>query len=122
MAKSKPTMKKMPAVRLAVRELGIEAAVAAVRKWVKEKYNVDMTDATAQNYVSSAKREIREAKDTPSTAMSSPAAPAAFHPRAMPNAMRNGVEIEQVVEAVTVLKDLVGTLGKSNVLKLVDAL
>jgi hypothetical protein len=122
MARTKPTMKKMPAVRLAVRELGIDAAVAQIRKLVKEKYNIDMTDATAQNYVSSAKREIREAKATPSAAKSSPAAPAASQPRAMPKAMTNGVEIAQVVEAVTVLKGLVGTLGKDNVMKLVDAL
>ena len=43
-------------------------------------------------------------------------------PLAMPKATGNGVAIDQAVGAVTTLRGLVGTLGKDNLLKLVDAL
>jgi hypothetical protein len=115
-------MKKLPAVRLAVKELGVDAHVAEIRKLVKEKYNIDMTDATAQNYVSKAKREMRNGKGTPVTVMLRTAAQAPTLAPAMPKATSNGVAIEQVVDAVTTIKELVGTLGKDNLLKLVEAL
>jgi hypothetical protein len=123
MAKTKPPIKKMAAVRLAVKELGVEAPVAQVRKWVKERYNIDLTDATAQTYVSGAKRELREANGNPARLQGRPkAAPAPSPARATPKATGNGVAIDQVVGALTTLKELVGTLGKDNLLKLVEAL
>jgi hypothetical protein len=117
MARTKRTMKKLPAVRLAVKELGVEAPMAQVRKWVKEKYNLDLTDATAQKYVGDARREVREANGKPASVK-----PATAAPRTMPKPPGNGAAIDQVVEAVTTLKGLVGTLGKDNLLKLVEAL
>jgi hypothetical protein len=123
MAKKKsdqPQMKKLPAVREAVKTLGVEASLADVRKWVKDKYNLDMTDATLQNYVSAARKEVREQTGKPP----------ARTPRkqAMRAAARSstgsgaGLGVDQVVEAITVLKGLVQKLGKENVAKLVEAL
>jgi hypothetical protein len=117
MAKMKSNMKKLPAVRLAVKELGVEAPMAHVRKWVKEKYNLDLTDATAQKYVGDARREVREANGKQASVK-----PATTALRALPKATGNGAAIDQVVEAVTTLKGLVGSLGKDNLLKLVEAL
>jgi hypothetical protein len=123
MAKKKsdqPTMKKLPAVREAVKTLGVEASLADVRKWVKDKYNLEMTDATLQNYVSAARKEVREQTGKP------PAR--APRKQAMPAAARSstgngaGLGVDQVVEAITVLKGLVQKLGKENVAKLVEAL
>jgi hypothetical protein len=115
MAKKKSPMKKLPAVREAVKALGVDAPVAEVRKWVKEKFNLDLTDAVAQNYVSIGRRELRDG--TPGKVKRAKAAP-----RAMPKVMGNGLAIDQVIGAVTTLRGLVGTLGKENLLKLVEAL
>jgi hypothetical protein len=125
MAKKIIIVKKLPAVRLAIKELGVEATVAEVRRWVKEKYGHDLTDAVAQNYVSIGRRETREENGTPKkrkyrrkvTSMPS-LAPVAVTPK--PSG--NGLAIGQVVEAVATLKGLVGTLGKDNLLKLVEAI
>jgi hypothetical protein len=122
MAKKKPTMKKLPAVRLAVKELGVDAPVNQVRKLAKEKYNIDLTEATAQNYVSKAKREMRNGKGTPVPVKLPTTAPAPSPARVMPKTTGNGVAIEEVVEAVSTIKGLVGALGKDNLLKLVEAL
>jgi hypothetical protein len=122
MAKTKPPIKKMAAVRLAVKELGLEAPVAQVRKWVRDKYTLDLTDATASNYVSGARKELREANGKPASVKPSTAAPAPISAPATPKATGNGAAVEQVVEAVTTIKELVGTLGKDNLLKLVEAL
>jgi hypothetical protein len=123
MAKKKsdqPPMKKLPAVREAVKTLGVESPLAEVRKWVREKYALEMTDATLQNYVSAARKEVRERNGR---------APAkAPRKQAMPTAARSsrgngvGLGVDQVVEAITVLKGLVQKLGKDNVAKLLEAL
>jgi hypothetical protein len=129
MAKTaKPPLKKLPAVRLIVKELGVEASVAEVRKALKEQYDFDMTDAVAQNYVSKARRDLRNGKSTRAKVKRSVAAPMAT-PTPVPvpvpapvKAMTNGAAIRHVVEAVSSLKSLVGTLGKDNLLKLVEAM
>jgi hypothetical protein len=124
---AKPPLKKLPAVRLIVKELGVDASVVAIRTALKEKFNYDLTDAVAQNYVSKAKRELRNGKGTRAKVKRSVAAPLAT-PAAIPvapapgKAMTNGAAIKQVVEAVTTLKSLVGTIGKENLLKLIEAL
>jgi hypothetical protein len=123
----KPTMKKLPAVREAVKILGGDAPVKEVSKWVKAKYNLDMTEATAQNYVSTARKELRGAIAKPANAKPANTKPTVTKPapsaaRATPLAPATGAPIEQVVEAVTTLKGLVGKLGKGNVLKLVEML
>jgi hypothetical protein len=129
MAKKKVLLKKLPAVRLAVKQLGVEAPVAEVRKLVKDKYNIDLTDAVAQNYVSIGRRELRDGngkaakvKGRPKAAPAPMPAPTPAPVFATPKAMGNGVAIEQVIGAVTTLKGLVGTLGKDNLFKLVEAL
>jgi hypothetical protein len=136
--KTKPTMKKLPAVRLAVKALGGDSPVKEVRKWVKTRYNLDLTDATAQNYVYQARKEAKEANGTPAKMQPPKAAPAPIKAHATPTsapiqapskptpaapkATSNGVGIEQLVEAITTLKKLVSKLGKDNLLKLLEAL
>jgi hypothetical protein len=122
---TKPTMQKLPAVRLGVKELGGDAPIAQVRNWVKDKYGLEMTDLTAENYVYKARKEAKEANGTPAKMQLPKAAPAPIQAPttpAAPKATGNGVPIEQVVGAVTTLKGLVGTLGKDNVQRLVEAL
>jgi hypothetical protein len=125
MAKTaKPPLKKLPAVRLIVKELGVDASVVAIRTALKEKFNYDLTDAVAQNYVSKAKRELRNGKGKRAKVKRSPAAPVATPaPTPAPaKVMSNGTAIGHVIEAVTTLKELVKTLGKENLLKLVEAI
>jgi hypothetical protein len=118
---NKPTITTLNAVREAVKTLGVESPLAKVRNWVKDQYNLAMTDATAQKYFYDARKELREQTATP---------PPAKAPRkqAMPAAARStggngtGLGVDQVVEAVTVLKGLVQNLGKDNVAKLLGAL
>jgi hypothetical protein len=122
MAKKKsdqPQMKKLPAVREAVKTLGVEASLGEVRKWVKDKYNLDMTDATLQNYVSAARKEVREQTGKPpARTPRKQAMPAAARTSSSSPALR----VDQVVEAITVLKGLMQKLGKDNVAKLLEAL
>jgi hypothetical protein len=116
-----PTITTLNAVREAVKTLGVESPLAEVRKWVKHQYNLAMTDATAQKYFYDARKELREQTATP---------PPARTPRkqAMPAAARSaggnsaGLGVDQVVEAITVLKGLVQKLGKDNLAKLLGAL
>jgi hypothetical protein len=122
MAKKKPTRNKMAAVREAVRELGLDSTPKEVSQWVKAKRNIDLTAATASNYVSTARREVRGAIATPAAAKPAKAKPALSAARVTPTVSGNGASVEQVVEAVTTLKGLVGKLGKGNVLKLVETL
>jgi hypothetical protein len=127
MAKTaKPPLKKLPAVRLIVKELGVDASVAAIRTALKAKYNLDMTDSVAQNYVSKAKREFRNGKGTRAKVKRSPAAPIATPaPAPAPTPAKvvsNGATIGHVIQALATLKGLVGTLGKDNLLQLVEAL
>jgi hypothetical protein len=123
MAKTaKAPLKKLPAVRLIVKELGVEASVAEVRQALKEQYSYDMTDSVAQNYVSKARRELRNGKGGRAKAKPSVAAPTVVLSPAPVKAMSNGTAIGHAVEAVTTLKGLVGTFGKDNLLKLVEAM
>jgi hypothetical protein len=122
MAMKKPRMKKLTAVRLAVKTLGLNVPPKEVSQWVKNNYNIDLTPATASNYVTTARKELRAGNGTPAEVERPKAAAAPSQVRATPILARNGVPIEQVVQAVTTLKGLVGKLGKGNVLKLVEAL
>jgi hypothetical protein len=123
MAKTaKPPLKKLPAVRLIVKELGVEAPVNEIRMALKEKYNYEMTDSVAQNYVSKARRELRNGTGRRGKAKRSKIAPTAMPALVAPKATGNGATIGQVVEAVTTLKGLVGKLGKDNLVKLVEAM
>jgi hypothetical protein len=113
--------KKLPAVREAIHDLGLETSVPAVRKWVKDKYNIVMSDKVAQNYVSTAKKELRGANGK--VVVKKPGRPplAATAARTR-KANGNGPNIQQVVEALGQLKELVTRLGKDNLVKLMDAL
>jgi len=124
MAKKKILLKKLPAVRLAVKELGVDASVADVTELVKEKYNLKLTDATAQTYVTTARRELREGNGAPAKVQQPKAVPT---PKpapvlAMPSTEGNDRAVGQAVDAMSTIKGLVGTLGKVNLLKLVEAI
>ena len=64
----------------------------------------------------------RSSNGTAAKAERPTAVPAPAAARATPKASDNGAPIETVIEAVGVLKGLVGKLGKWNVVKLVEAL
>jgi hypothetical protein len=122
MAKKKPTVNKMAAVREAVRELGLDSTPKEVSQWVKDRYNIDLTDATASNYVSTTRKEVRDAIGKPATTKRAKSQPALSAARVTPHSPGNNASVEQFIEAVTTLKGLVGKLGKGNVLKLVETL
>jgi hypothetical protein len=109
-----PTMKKLPAVREAVKTMGVDASVEAVRKWVKENYSLDLTDSVAQNYTSIARKEAR--------AGSNGAAAPARKKRGPKPAAPASAGVDDVVNAVAMLKTLTDKIGKDNVVKLVGAL
>jgi len=109
-----PTMKKLPAVREAVKTIGVDAPVEAVRKWVKENYSLDLTDAVAQNYTSIARKEARAGSN--GSAAPTPAAPKKRKPKAAPQTQFD------VVGAVSTLQELVDKLGKDTVSKLVGTM
>jgi hypothetical protein len=111
-----PAMKKLPAVREAVKVLGVAAPVADVRKWVQDKYKLDLTDSVAQNYTSIARRETRTGSNGKAPA---PKKRGGGRKKA---AAVGGAGVDEVVNAVATLKQLTDKLGKDNVVKLVGAL
>jgi hypothetical protein len=117
-----PTMSKMQAVREAVRELGLDSTPKEVSQCVKDRYNIDLTTATASNYVSTARKEVRDAIAKPATTKRAKSQPALSAARVTPHSPGNSASVEQIIDAVTALKGLVGKLGKGNVLKLVETL
>jgi hypothetical protein len=112
-----PTMKKRPAVQEAVNALGVEAPVETVRKWVKEKFNLDLTDSVAQNYTSLARKALRAGGTSNGSVPAVPAAPKKRGPK--PAAASAGFD---VVAAVTTLQELTDKLGKDTIAKLVAAM
>ena len=124
------TMKKLPAVREAIQELGVDALVGDVRQWVMDKYSLDMSDGLAQTYTYTAKREFREANGkaatkTPAKAVTQvpmtpkPVTPAPVHAPVVSKVASPSVE--EIIEAIAVLKGLAVRIGKGNLVKLLEA-
>jgi hypothetical protein len=126
---NQPTMKKLPAVREAVKELGVEALIGDVRQWVKDKYDLDMSDGLAQTYTYTARKELRErngsaSPNTPKKAvMQASTPPKAVTPPPVQAPVSKGASpgVEEIIEAINVLKGLAQKLGKDNLVKLLDA-
>jgi hypothetical protein len=125
---TKPTISTLAAVREAVKALGDEAPLATVRMWVKDTYNLEMTDGTAQKYFYDVRKELREqngtsAKTPPKkTVVQTPTPPKQVTaPVQAPLSKGASPSVEEIIEAINVLKGLAAKIGKDNLAKLLEA-
>ena len=120
-----PPLKKLPAVRLIVKELGVEAPVNEIRKAAQGE--VQLRD----DRFGGPELPVSKKPDENFAQWHRPPRQGTKRSKIAPTAMpalvsakgnwQRRKSIGQVVDAVTTIKELVGTLGKDNLLKLVEA-
>jgi hypothetical protein len=109
------------AVRRAVGELGAEVEVEDVLAHVQGKYGLDPPRATALAYLSEAKKDVRHGAGLePRRRGRSRKGAGNGHPACAPPVAAPAVE--EVVDALEVLRELCDRLGDDNIHRLLDTL